>query len=83
MQENMWCLQYLGDLGCEHLVYKNDEKTIEELRALNPRGILLSPGPGQWVYTHHVCSVSPASLHDQVAITGSLFLHGWHAFCTV
>ncbi|DBA91704.1 TPA: Ankyrin repeat and SOCS box protein 2 [Trebouxia sp. C0004] len=39
--------QYLGDLGCEHLVYKNDEKTIEELRALNPRGILLSPGPGR------------------------------------
>lgn len=39
-------LQYLGDLGCEHIVYKNDEKTVEELRALNPRGILLSPGPG-------------------------------------
>ena len=61
-------MQYLGDLGCEHLVYKNDEKTIEELRALNPRGILLSPGPGQWVYTHHVCSVAPALLHDHVAI---------------
>ena len=40
-------LQYLGDLGCEHIVLKNDEKTVEELRALNPRGILLSPGPGQ------------------------------------
>ena len=39
-------VQYLGDLGCEHVVFKNDEKTVEELRALNPRGILLSPGPG-------------------------------------
>ncbi|KAL3137703.1 Ankyrin repeat and SOCS box protein 2, variant 3 [Trebouxia sp. C0009 RCD-2024] len=39
--------QYLGDLGCEHIVFKNDEKTIDELRALNPRGILLSPGPGR------------------------------------
>lgn len=39
-------VQYLGDLGCEHVVFKNDEKTIDELRALNPRGILLSPGPG-------------------------------------
>ena len=39
-------LQYLGDLGCEHVVFKNDEKTIYELRAMNPRGILLSPGPG-------------------------------------
>lgn len=42
----MHCLQYLGDLGCEHVVYKNDEKTVDELRELNPRGILLSPGPG-------------------------------------
>ena len=38
--------QYLGDLGCEHIVIKNDERTIEEIRQLNPRGILVSPGPG-------------------------------------
>jgi anthranilate/para-aminobenzoate synthase component II len=40
-------LQYLGDLGCEYVVYKNDEKTAEEIRAMNPRGILVSPGPGK------------------------------------
>jgi anthranilate/para-aminobenzoate synthase component II len=28
------------------VVFKNDEKTVEELRAMNPRGILVSPGPG-------------------------------------
>lgn len=39
-------LQYLGDLGCEYVVYKNDEKSVEEIRAMNPRGILVSPGPG-------------------------------------
>jgi len=39
--------QYLGDCGCEHVVYKNDEKTVEEIRALNPRGIMVSPGPGR------------------------------------
>lgn len=38
--------QYLGTLGCEHDVYKNDELTIAELDALNARGILVSPGPG-------------------------------------
>ena len=38
--------QYLGDLKCEHLVIKNDEKTVEELRNMQPRGILVSPGPG-------------------------------------
>ena len=40
------CLQYLGDLGCEPVVYKNDEKSVQEIKALNPAGILVSPGPG-------------------------------------
>jgi anthranilate/para-aminobenzoate synthase component II len=39
--------QYMGDLGCEHVVLKNDEKTVEEIRAMDPRGILVSPGPGE------------------------------------
>ncbi len=38
--------QYLGDLGCEIAVFKNDEKSVDEIRAMNPRGILVSPGPG-------------------------------------
>ncbi len=43
--------QYLGDLGCEHIVLKNDEKTVDEIRRMKPRGILVSPGPGLC----HVC----------------------------
>lgn len=39
-------VQYLGDLGCEIEVFRNDEITVEELRAKKPRGILISPGPG-------------------------------------
>ncbi|GMH42831.1 hypothetical protein BSKO_10750 [Bryopsis sp. KO-2023] len=39
--------QYLGDLGCEHTVIFNDEKTVEEIVAMNPKGILVSPGPGR------------------------------------
>ena len=41
-------VQYLGDCGIKNpLVFKNDEKTVEEIRAMNPRGILVSPGPGR------------------------------------
>lgn len=40
-------VQYLGDLGAEIAVYKNDEKSIEEIEAMNPLGILVSPGPGR------------------------------------
>ena len=28
-------------------MYKNDEKTVDEIRAMNPRGIMVSPGPGR------------------------------------
>ncbi|KAJ7561447.1 hypothetical protein O6H91_03G029000 [Diphasiastrum complanatum] len=38
--------QYLGDLGCKFDVYRNDEISVEELEKINPRGILISPGPG-------------------------------------
>jgi anthranilate synthase component 2 len=39
-------MQYLGELGADFVVYKNDEKTVDEIRAMNPAGILVSPGPG-------------------------------------
>ena len=39
-------VQYLGELGAEPLVYRNDAITIEQIRALKPERILISPGPG-------------------------------------
>jgi anthranilate synthase component 2 len=39
--------QYLGDLGCEYVVFPNDSKTVEEIHQMKPRGILVSPGPGR------------------------------------
>ncbi|KAJ9135673.1 hypothetical protein P3X46_032826 [Hevea brasiliensis] len=38
--------QYMGELGCHFEVYRNDELTVEELKRKNPRGLLISPGPG-------------------------------------
>jgi len=38
-------VQYLGELGAEVKVYRNDELTVEQVEALNPERILLSPGP--------------------------------------
>ncbi|XP_002981612.2 anthranilate synthase beta subunit 2, chloroplastic [Selaginella moellendorffii] len=38
--------QYLGDLGCEFVVYRNDEISVQALKSKRPRGILISPGPG-------------------------------------
>ena len=38
-------VQYLGELGAQVEVRRNDEVTIEEIEALRPERILLSPGP--------------------------------------
>jgi anthranilate synthase/aminodeoxychorismate synthase-like glutamine amidotransferase len=38
-------VQFLGDLGAETIVRRNDKITPAEALALNPDGILLSPGP--------------------------------------
>jgi anthranilate synthase/aminodeoxychorismate synthase-like glutamine amidotransferase len=39
-------VQYLGELGAELRVFRNDEVTLDELRALRPSHIVISPGPG-------------------------------------
>lgn len=38
-------VQYLGELGAEVLVHRNDEITLEQIEALAPARIVISPGP--------------------------------------
>ena len=38
-------VQYLGELGAKVEVYRNDELTVDEVEAMRPERILLSPGP--------------------------------------
>ena len=38
-------VQYLGELGAEMRVFRNDEITVEQAAALNPEKVLVSPGP--------------------------------------
>jgi len=39
-------VQYLGELGCDIQVRRNDAVTVEEVREMAPDGIVISPGPG-------------------------------------
>jgi anthranilate synthase component 2 len=39
-------VQYLGELGADVEVVRNDVETVEELLARKPAGIVISPGPG-------------------------------------
>jgi para-aminobenzoate synthetase component 2 len=38
-------VQYLGELGEELIVKRNDEITISEIEELNPQFLMISPGP--------------------------------------
>jgi anthranilate synthase/phosphoribosyltransferase len=39
-------VQFLGELGAEPTVRRNDAVTLDEIRALDPSHIVISPGPG-------------------------------------
>jgi len=38
-------VQYLGELGQEVVVFRNDQVSLEEIEALNPAHMVISPGP--------------------------------------
>jgi anthranilate synthase/aminodeoxychorismate synthase-like glutamine amidotransferase len=40
-------VQYLGELGAQPIVVRNDDHTVAELIAMEPDGVLVSPGPGR------------------------------------
>jgi anthranilate synthase/aminodeoxychorismate synthase-like glutamine amidotransferase len=40
-------VQYLGELGADPVVHRHDDLTIDEILALEPDGVLISPGPGR------------------------------------
>jgi len=53
-------VQYLGELGVDVQVRRNDEITIDQIRALKPERILVSPGP---------CSPRESGLSNEVIRT--------------
>ncbi len=38
-------VQYLETLGADVIVRRNDQVTLEEIRGMKPKGIVISPGP--------------------------------------
>ncbi len=40
-------VQYLGELGAEPVVHRHDAVSLDEMRALEPDAVLISPGPGR------------------------------------
>ena len=39
-------VQYLGELGTDPIVHRNDQVSVEEVEAMHPAAVVISPGPG-------------------------------------
>ena len=50
-------VQYLGELGAEPVVHRNDDLTVEQALSLKVDGVLLSPGPGRPEDAGIICDV--------------------------
>jgi anthranilate synthase/aminodeoxychorismate synthase-like glutamine amidotransferase len=50
-------VQYLGELGADPIVVRNDQLTVDEALALEPDAVLLSPGPGRPEDAGIICDV--------------------------
>lgn len=53
-------VQYLGELGADPVVYRNDAITVAQAKELQPDGVLLSPGPGRPEQAGIICDAISA-----------------------
>jgi anthranilate synthase/aminodeoxychorismate synthase-like glutamine amidotransferase len=68
-------VQYLGELGAEPEVVRNDGLTVAEAVALRPDAVLLSPGPGRPEDAGIICAAIPAFAELGVPVLGVCLGH--------
>jgi anthranilate synthase component 2 len=77
-------VQYIGELGGETTVYRNDQVNLKRLKELKPDRIVISPGPGtpEEVRYFGVCTAILQSMSHEVPTLGVCLGHQGiiHAF---
>jgi len=68
-------VQYLGELGAEPVVHRNDTLTVADAVALAPDAVLLSPGPGRPEDAGIICAAIPAFAERGVPLLGVCLGH--------
>lgn len=68
-------VQYLGELGADPVVVRNDELTVDEALALEPDAVLLSPGPGRPEDAGIICAAIPAFAERRTPVLGVCLGH--------
>ncbi len=68
-------VQYLGELGTEPVVVRNDQVSVAEALALEPHLVLVSPGPGRPEDAGIICAAIPAFAERGVPVLGVCLGH--------
>ena len=68
-------VQYLGELGADPIVVRNDEIGVAEAVALEPDGVLLSPGPGRPETSGIICDAIGAFADVSTPVFGVCLGH--------
>jgi len=68
-------VQYLGELGAEPIVVRNDQLTIDDAVALAPDAVLLSPGPGRPETSGIICDAIVAFAARATPVLGVCLGH--------
>ncbi len=68
-------VQFLGELGADLRVWRNDQITVDELRALDPTHVVISPGPGTPEQDSGVSNDALRAFHQTTPILGVCLGH--------
>ena len=68
-------VHYLGELGADVVVHRNDALNVQEAMALNPAGILLSPGPCDPAQAGICLALTTAAAEARIPLMGVCLGH--------
>ncbi len=68
-------VQYLGELGAEPMVWRNDALSVADALALEPDAVLISPGPGRPEDAGISCDLIAAAANDAIPVLGVCLGH--------
>jgi anthranilate synthase/aminodeoxychorismate synthase-like glutamine amidotransferase len=68
-------VQYFGELGAEIKVFRNDQITLDELIALKPDYLVISPGPGEPIKDGGVSASAMKHFTGKIPVLGVCLGH--------
>ena len=68
-------VQYFGELGADIRVYRNDQVTMNQLIALNPSHLVISPGPGEPIKDDGISSDAIKHFTGKIPVLGVCLGH--------